>query len=183
MKEQTFKIGDRIKAVRDLSGLSLTYGRVYEVLEVSNAGSPCIINDRYDRDFYSSYRFKLAYTPLSLSEQVKIAESLIGKRVIDKDKAITGYIQTFTHLSVTNKWGDNCSALVKEYLTTHEYCVVLHSNYVAVPYDSVELVPDEIEVKLNDTYTAKVTKDSIKVGCQTFPVSILKELNEALKNL
>jgi hypothetical protein len=36
-----------------------------------------------------------------------------------------------------------------------------------------------IEIQLNDSYTAVVSKDTVKVGCQEFPVSKLKELIEA----
>ncbi len=38
-------------------------------------------------------------------------------------------------------------------------------------------------VKLNDEYTAEITKDEVKVGCQTFPASILQKLVDAHKTL
>jgi hypothetical protein len=40
-----------------------------------------------------------------------------------------------------------------------------------------------VEVKLNDSYTAKITKDKIEVGCQTFDVKVLKEAYEAWESL
>lgn len=43
--------------------------------------------------------------------------------------------------------------------------------------------PTQVEVKLNSKYTAIVTKTRIKVGCQTFPVSKIKELTDALNSL
>ncbi len=43
--------------------------------------------------------------------------------------------------------------------------------------------PTTAEVKLNSQYTAVVSKTEIKVGCQTFPVSILKELQSAVDKL
>jgi hypothetical protein len=36
-----------------------------------------------------------------------------------------------------------------------------------------------IKVKLNDSYTADVSKEGIQVGCQTFPLSIIQELSAA----
>lgn len=39
------------------------------------------------------------------------------------------------------------------------------------------------EVKLNSQYTALVSKEEIKVGCQTFPLSIVQELATAIKEL
>lgn len=37
-------------------------------------------------------------------------------------------------------------------------------------------LPKTETVKLNDSYIAEVTKDSVKVGCQTFPISIIDAL-------
>lgn len=39
-----------------------------------------------------------------------------------------------------------------------------------------------IEVRLNDSYTAKVEDDNVVVGCQTFPFSKVRELIEAVDN-
>lgn len=39
--------------------------------------------------------------------------------------------------------------------------------------------PKSVEVKLNDNHTAIVSADTVKVGCQTFPASIISELAEA----
>lgn len=40
-------------------------------------------------------------------------------------------------------------------------------------------LPKNISVELNSTHTAVVSKDTIVVGCQTFPISILDKLIEA----
>jgi len=42
---------------------------------------------------------------------------------------------------------------------------------------------DSVEVVLNDSYTAIVSKDTVKVGCQTFPITVLKALVAAHKKL
>ena len=42
-----------------------------------------------------------------------------------------------------------------------------------------ELINLKVEVKLNNTYTAIVTENTITVGCQKFPISILNDLMEA----
>ncbi len=41
----------------------------------------------------------------------------------------------------------------------------------------------EFEVVLNDNHTAIVTKDTIKVGCQAFPISVLDALNKAYEKV
>ena len=42
------------------------------------------------------------------------------------------------------------------------------------------LTPEEIKVELNSEYTAIVTKEGVKVGCQSFPTSKIRELAKAL---
>lgn len=43
--------------------------------------------------------------------------------------------------------------------------------------------PQSVIVKLNDEYNAEITETHIKVGCQTFPITILDELNKARQEL
>lgn len=43
--------------------------------------------------------------------------------------------------------------------------------------------PNLVSVVLNSSHTAKVTKDNIEVGCQTFPISVLDELVKARDSL
>tara|TARA_R110000868_G_scaffold217413_1_gene467486 strand:- start:633 stop:1034 length:402 start_codon:yes stop_codon:yes gene_type:complete len=47
----------------------------------------------------------------------------------------------------------------------------------------MQLKPDFSEVKLNSEYSAKVYKDKIVVGCQTFSVGIIDDLVLALKEI
>jgi hypothetical protein len=46
----------------------------------------------------------------------------------------------------------------------------------------IDVQESEIEVKLNNKYTALVSKKGIQVGCQLFPLSIVSDLAEAVKN-
>jgi hypothetical protein len=60
------------------------------------------------------------------------------------------------------------------------------SNDYCVPFFVLELVsksPKVVKVKLNENHTAEVSKDGIKVGCQTFPIGIVEELEKAIKSL
>ena len=62
--------------------------------------------------------------------------------------------------------------------TIRKYC----NNAIEITLEEfVDLmaVPESQKVKLNNQYTAIVTKDKIVVGCQQFDVSILEELNKA----
>ena len=39
-----------------------------------------------------------------------------------------------------------------------------------------------IKIKLNSDYSAVVSKDDVKVGCQTFPHSVIEEMYAAIQN-
>lgn len=63
-----------------------------------------------------------------------------------------------------------------------------NNEYLSVVYFKdilawlTRLVMDkQVSVKLNDTYTAEVSTDGIKVGCQTFPIEIVKQLAAAVE--
>jgi hypothetical protein len=48
---------------------------------------------------------------------------------------------------------------------------------------AMPIQPTPISVKLNDTHTAIVSTESIVVGCQTFPLTIVEELVEAKRKV
>ena len=64
-----------------------------------------------------------------------------------------------------------------------------HHGIKTYNYDNVgELLRDlyadiSASVKLNADYTAVITKDQVVVGCQTFPISKMKEIMDAHKAL
>lgn len=62
------------------------------------------------------------------------------------------------------------------------YGVCLHENYW-YPFFILEKVDAAVEYKLNASYTALITKDEVKVGCQTFPWAVIKGLVTAHKKL
>ena len=39
------------------------------------------------------------------------------------------------------------------------------------------------KVKLNDEYTAEVTRNEVTVGCQKFPISVIKDIVKAAESL
>lgn len=49
--------------------------------------------------------------------------------------------------------------------------------------DLFTCIPSQVEVRLNDQYTAILSDDGIKVGCQTFPLSVIDELVKAKQEL
>ena len=47
----------------------------------------------------------------------------------------------------------------------------------------IAAMPPEVKIELNSEYTATITKDTVKVGCQIFPISIIDKLVEARNSL
>jgi hypothetical protein len=66
--------------------------------------------------------------------------------------------------------------------------MILNSCYNVVPFEKFLLkmmgkeVFTPIEAKLNDSYTAVVTPESVKVGCQEFTHQAIKEVYEATQS-
>lgn len=116
-----FKKGDEIKAVRELEGLSLTYGKIYEVIESTQFG-PRIINDRGERDTYNPIRFDLVeeFTIDQLKEKIQQVKQTIDdvknfKNLVKGSRLTIGpdeYLVTFTghHCLVNIKDGNWFSA-------------------------------------------------------------------------
>ena len=59
-----FKAGDKIECI-DPSGMSLTYGKEYTVLEM-DGGDPVIVNDNENKQWYLRSRFKLKTSNMEL---------------------------------------------------------------------------------------------------------------------
>lgn len=153
-----------------------------------------IVNEREYNSAYGEY-FELADKPLSIEEQVTYACSLIGKKNLkskETDHAIhLGWTPVGIHIyfinsnSYYNKANANLSSSVSEYMKTHDVCVAIVSKNFAnsCPVELIETPAESVSIKLNDKYEALVTEDTITVGCQEFPISILEELVKAHKSI
>jgi len=118
-------------------------------------------------------------------QEYKEAKKLIGKTV-----KFSTDVRNYTVESVLLRRDDDAVGLdysSTKHLNQHGWVVAVKiSNHLAsinVPVGMVKEVPSETEVVLNSSHTAVVTKDTITVGCQTFPVDILKKLQTAVDNL
>lgn len=138
-----------------------------------------------------AHYFELVKSKNTLEAKIEYAKELVGKKVYftSQTTEITGkyYVDSW-HVTNTKPSNLGEESLVDKELKANGVCVyVLLSSGVHVPVNSERLeldkTPEYKEVKLNSSYTAKVYKDKIEVGCQTFPVSILKELTKALKEV
>lgn len=119
----------------------------------------------------------------SLEEQINLAKSMVGKTFLYKHEGKV----TIEHWAISNEFSHlNHGIMVNDEI--NDFGV---SIYVIDEYESQYPVLcghlsehiNCIEVKLNETYNAKIYMDKIQVGCQTFPITILDELLKAHNKL
>lgn len=106
----------------------------------------------------------------------RYAESLIGKKVT----SLHGNEVVVESVGLDLSPNTDQSSLTRDEVDTLGYSVYVKYGNCRVPVDTVKLI-ENIEVKLNASYTAKVNAETITVGCQTFPVSILSDLSKAVE--
>jgi hypothetical protein len=163
--------------------VDLVVGNTYTVDKVDVWDKPVVyLKDCGGRPYYASY-FSLVKNR-SMEEKLEIAKSYIGKTVKIKTNTTKFTVKKVNivldhHDAELLKVG---SMVVLEEISNVGYAVVVSDDSVAYPVLSVEPV-EEVEVRLKNNYSAIVSKDTIKVGCQTFPSSILEELMTAYKSL
>lgn len=161
--------------------------------DVESSGSMKIIpyDEDHDRNSCVVYVSSMEHVDakdLDLADHIKKAQAFLNKKVyvVNKDGRKHENFDIPTFITVAYKFQDvsNNSQLTNEYLQDHDFCVVLNAGTsINFPYTSVVLAPSSKTVKLNGKYEAEVYQDKIVVGCQTFPITILKELDDALKSL
>jgi hypothetical protein len=175
-----FKVGDKVRCIDEPSfvgGHRLDDGSIYTIHKIDNRF--VYLEEHKKHVGWYPHRFELAEK--SLESLIKHAQSLLGKKcvMLKYDNRDLSY----TPQSVVVKFPDNSNpSSVEDYLKTHDFCVAVTNNIGYYPAEWLEAA-QSFEVKLNDNYTAIVTKDGIKVGCQTFPLSIAHDLINKVNEL
>lgn len=170
------KIGDKIRCIRPDVGL--TVGEDYKVAAwVNGFDRTCIKVDGKDAPYYADY-FEVITT--SLEDKIKLAKSYIGKRVI----SYVGTTYTPTKVDIISSVDDAsrlkiASSDVLDQFKNSEIVVVVSDERLSYSIEGLKLAPIYKTVKLNDKYEAVVYVDKIVVGCQTFPINILDNLEDA----
>lgn len=121
----------------------------------------------------------------TLEEQIAFAKSAVGKTFTYNN----GKPFVIKDWDVSRNKGDSLhSVSVWSEIDKNGICVyLLGEDKTRTPVLNKHLKeykkPEFLELKLNDSYTAKVYDGKVEVGCQTFPISILGELLNLHKQL
>lgn len=109
----------------------------------------------------------------TMQSQIELAKSCLGKTVL-YENSVKFKVETIE--VVFNTTERTLSGDEQEVLKKQGFVVSLLGQTRAVSVTSVTLEPDCYELKLNEEYTAKVYKDKVVVGCQTFSRKLVQEL-------
>lgn len=175
-----FNKGDKLKVVRGC-GNQLVEGSIVTVYSHRNWVYLQDEDGEEEEDGWAQTRFELVEKHISMQEQYEEAVKNIGRNVSwnDRDFGAIHGVGIATTSSVIYK---GYSEAVIERLENDgvDFCVfyIANSGSNTFPVKDATIY-DVVEVELNSQYKANVSKDTIVVGCQTFPVSILDKLNEA----
>jgi hypothetical protein len=152
--------------------------------EVVNQSVVVKLNDEYTATVYQDYihvvskERSVTVLPSFLEELVKVHEPNVKYSDLSFNKAIQ-----FAQKGFQIKRKDKISvySLIDHQLTAqcgYKFCY----NSDCDKTDWMVLEPVS-RLKLNSQYEVEVSKDTIKVGCQTFPISKLHDLIEAHKSV
>lgn len=173
------KKGDKIKCIKFDNGLCV--GAVYTVESVGEGlGGPTVHLEGKVSPYYQSY-FEPEDSLFQLKEDIELAKKAIGN-VVNHEcyyYPIKGYDIILDEESA-KKASLSCLAFFRK----NGYCVALTTSRDGhVPAGACTLINPSINFQLNEKYSAKIFRDKVEVGCQTFPASVIEELYNKMKSL
>ena len=193
MKKRQFKAGDKVRRTADNRGpwwnkVCMNHGKkpdaTFEVLRANESG--VFLKGLEEGYEYTASFFELVKDDEE-SEMEKAyarAKSLIGKK-ITSDGLHNGY--TVTGVIFRQDKTDNVglSHVCRKFLEDNGWVVGVGVKFhnMNYPVQLVNEVPSEVSITLNSKYTAVVSKDGVKVGCQIFPIEKIKEIIDAHNKL
>jgi hypothetical protein len=130
---------------------------------------------------FDSFRFELVSSPTDMESEYQRALKLVDKKiVVGRDK--------HTVQNVLFRRGNDRDDLMSfetlQHLNQHGWVVsVVFDGRRNLPVSMVKEVPSDLSVELNGSYTAVISKDGVKVGCQTFPIEKIQEIIDTYNKL
>lgn len=175
--KQTFNVGDRI-ICNDPVG-ELVENKVYTVRK-RNHTTLYLEESTFSYFNYASYRFSLYEDKEpTFDEQIKLAQSFIGKKVQYKD--ITIEVRSIK-LFIKGIYDDNISGLVQDVLKEKEWCLAVLASGHTIPLQQISVI-NSVTVKNVGEYEAQVHKDHVMVGCQKISKAKFDEIAKAFESL
>lgn len=181
-----FKAGDKVK--RKADDMDVWWNGICEdanvkpddVFTVSKVLSEDDLYLEGFKECFDSFRFALVNSPTDMESEYQRALKLVGKKiVVGKEK--------HTVQNVLFRRGNDHHYLSLEsidHIKKHGWvAAVVFSNSRNLPVSMVKEAPSELSVKLNDSHTAVISKDGVKVGCQTFPIEKIQEIIDTYNKL
>lgn len=191
MKDR-FKVGDKVKRKADqmdgwwanqCDGYNVKPDEIFQV--VSHHGAGAINLKGLEEGFgYTEKYFELAEASeeTKMQEAFALAKSLVGKTIVcndgDAKYIVTGVIFRQDKTDDSGL-GWSCNKFLKE----NGWLVGVKFNSMNYPVQLVKEVPTDIDVKLNGSYTATVSKGKVKIHGVTFPIEKIQEILDAHNKL
>lgn len=180
------KVGDKVRRKTKHSDYPWSNGdKICEVIAVRGKSSIKLSVNGVCISWWDTNLFDLVenYQPDYL-QQLKDAQDIIGKRMMMvEDGRYTDIIESVAIYPKNHK-EKGLSIRVRDYLSTHDYCVVAFwcDRNKSYPFEELKHTPKFKTMKIGD-YDAKVYADKIEVGCQTIPLSTVEEAVKLAKSI
>jgi hypothetical protein len=189
--KDTFKAGDKVRRkAGNMDGLWVEecYANNVKpdaILEVVDQHNGAVLLNGFKQGYeYTGRYFELAEAceENKMREAYELAKSLVGKTVVcDNGDAMYNVAGVIFRQDKTDDVG--IGQTCRNFLKDNGWLVGVKLGYSNYPVQRVKEVPSKIDVKLNDSYTATVSKGNVKVGCQTFPIEKIQEIIDAHNKL
>lgn len=156
----------------------IKYGETYTFIEDKGNLYKVFCDDGLSR-WYRKDSFEIVkedVNSMTFEEKIALAESMVGKEVMHVKGAPRFVVNEWRF----NKTTENVSAAVKQNVIANKFCISVDGSF-HYPVEDVKLVPEYVEIKLNDTPTAQIFKDRMEIGGQTFTKEKLKEIFAAME--
>ena len=129
---------------------------------------------------FNSFRFELVSSPTDMESEYQRALKLVGKKiVVGRDKHT---VQNVLFRRGNDRERLSCESI--DHITKHGWVVaVVFGGSRNLPVSMAKEAPSELSVELNDSCTAVISKDGVKVGCQTFSIEKIQEIIDTYNKL
>ena len=204
---KTFKVGDKVRRVhcteafeRD-SKLSAKDIHTIESIGNENDNYPEFLvlvgqQNKRSTDSYDPECFELVesasdfidISKLSVPAQLELAKKYVGKIVKCNHPDGNKSLIKLDDVTVHYIGGLSSSIYVNEVVERDGICITMIGCWSSIPFLFAQIPveppkPTTKILKLNASYDATITKDTVKVGCQTFPISIIEQILAESKKL